>query len=53
VTHDVREALILGSRIGLLHNGRLDTLTTPADFLHAATPEARAFLACLDVKNEV
>ena len=50
VTHDVREALILGSRIGLLHNGRLDTLTTPADFLHAATPEARAFLACLDVK---
>jgi osmoprotectant transport system ATP-binding protein len=53
VTHDVREALILGSRIGLLHNGRLDTLTTPADFLHAATSEARAFLACLDVKTEV
>src|SRR6266487_1291957 len=53
VTHDVREALILGSRIGLLHNGCLDTLTAPADFLHAATPEARAFLACLDVKNEV
>jgi osmoprotectant transport system ATP-binding protein len=52
VTHDVREALILGSRIGLLHNGRLDMLTTPAEFLHATTPEARAFLACLDLKKD-
>jgi len=52
VTHDVREALLLGSRIGLLHNGRLDVLATPAEFLHAATPEAQAFLACLDVKKD-
>jgi osmoprotectant transport system ATP-binding protein len=52
VTHDVREALLLGSRIGLLHNGRLDLLATPDEFLHASTPEARAFLACLDVKKE-
>jgi len=52
VTHDVREALLLGSRIGLLHNGQLDLLTTPAEFLHASTAEARAFLACLDVKTE-
>jgi osmoprotectant transport system ATP-binding protein len=52
VTHDVREALLLGSRIGLLHNGRLDLLATPDEFLHASTPEARAFLACLDVKTE-
>jgi osmoprotectant transport system ATP-binding protein len=52
VTHDVREALLLGSRIGLLHNGRLDLLVTPDEFLHASTPEARAFLACLDVKTE-
>jgi osmoprotectant transport system ATP-binding protein len=52
VTHDVREALLLGSRIGLLHNGRLDVLATPAEFLHASTPEAKAFLACLDVKKD-
>ena len=52
VTHDVREALLLGSRIGLLHNGRLDLLATPDEFVHASTPEARAFLACLDVKTE-
>ena len=52
VTHDVREALLLGSRIGLLHNGRLDVLATPTEFLHASTPEAKAFLACLDVKKD-
>jgi osmoprotectant transport system ATP-binding protein len=52
VTHDVREALLLGSRIGLLHNGRLDVLATPAEFLHAGTPEALAFLECLDVKKD-
>ncbi len=52
VTHDVREALLLGSRIGLLHNGRLDVLATPAEFLHATTAEAQAFLACLDLKKD-
>ena len=52
VTHDVREALLLGSRIGLLHNGRLDVLGTPAEFLHSGTTEAQAFLACLDVKKD-
>jgi osmoprotectant transport system ATP-binding protein len=52
VTHDVREALVLGSRIGLLHNGRLDVLATPAEFIHAKTPEAQAFLECLDVRKD-
>jgi osmoprotectant transport system ATP-binding protein len=52
VTHDVREALVLGSRIGLLHNGRLDVLATPEEFLHATTAEAQAFLACLDLKKD-
>ena len=52
VTHDVREALLLGSRIGLLHNGRLDVLATPEEFLHAPTAEAQAFLACLDLKKD-
>ena len=46
VTHDVREALRLGSRIGLLHEGKLEVLAPPDEFLRADTPEARTFLAC-------
>jgi osmoprotectant transport system ATP-binding protein len=52
VTHDVREALMLGTRIALLHQGRLESLATPAEFLRAEGEEARAFLACLDWKME-
>lgn len=48
VTHDVREALRIGSRIGLLHGGRLDVLATPSEFVKANTPEALAFLAGLE-----
>jgi osmoprotectant transport system ATP-binding protein len=48
VTHDIREALRLGSRIGLLHNGRLEVLAKPSEFVKADTTEARAFLACLE-----
>ena len=48
VTHDIREALLLASRIALLHDGALELVATPAEFLAARTPEARAFLASLD-----
>jgi len=48
VTHDVREALLLGTNIALLTEGRLDTLARPQEFRHAQSDEARAFLACLD-----
>ena len=48
VTHDVREALRLGTRIALLDRGRLETLATPREFLQSSGPETRAFLACLD-----
>jgi osmoprotectant transport system ATP-binding protein len=47
VTHDVREALRLGTEIALLHRGRLEVLTTPAEFLNSNGPEARAFLSTL------
>jgi osmoprotectant transport system ATP-binding protein len=49
VTHDVREALKLGSRIALLAEGRLEVIAEPEAFRRADTPEARAFLAGLDV----
>jgi osmoprotectant transport system ATP-binding protein len=48
VTHDVREALLLGSNIALLASGRLDTFAPPQEFRNASSPEARAFLTCLD-----
>jgi osmoprotectant transport system ATP-binding protein len=47
VTHDVREAVRIGSRIALLDHGKLEVLATPKEFLRAEGEEARAFLACL------
>lgn len=47
VTHDVREALRLGTRIALLHRGRMDAMAEPDEFVRVETEEARAFLACL------
>jgi len=48
VTHDVREALLLGSKVALLAGGHLDTVAPPHEFRQARSDEARAFLACLD-----
>jgi osmoprotectant transport system ATP-binding protein len=48
VTHDIREALAIGDRIGLLHDGSLEFLGEPGEFLRAGTEEALAFRACLD-----
>jgi len=44
VTHDVREALLLGSRIALLKDGRVETVATPEEFVQETGAEARAFL---------
>jgi len=47
VTHDVREALFLGTRIALLEGGRLVGVYAPAEFLKAEEREVRAFAASL------
>jgi osmoprotectant transport system ATP-binding protein len=47
VTHDLREALLLASRIILLENGRAITDCPPQDFLYIDHPEVRAFTDCL------
>jgi osmoprotectant transport system ATP-binding protein len=47
VTHDIREALLLGTRIGLMQEGRLVALVDAKDFLKLEHQEARAFAACL------
>jgi osmoprotectant transport system ATP-binding protein len=44
VTHDVNEALKLGSRIALLQDGRLVENLPPQEFVHSRNAEARAFL---------
>src|SRR6266566_383938 len=44
VTHDVREGLLLGARIGLMHEGRLAFLGTPPEFRESGHPEVRKFL---------
>jgi osmoprotectant transport system ATP-binding protein len=44
VTHDLREALRLGSRIALMEAGRLVTVADPRDFLRSADPLAAAYV---------
>jgi osmoprotectant transport system ATP-binding protein len=48
VTHDLREALLLASRIVLLEAGRIVATARPQEFLHVDHPEVRAFAAALD-----
>ncbi|HME36974.1 MAG TPA: ATP-binding cassette domain-containing protein [Candidatus Sulfotelmatobacter sp.] len=44
VTHDLREALRLGSRIALMEAGRLVTVAEPREFLQSADPLASAYV---------
>ncbi len=47
VTHDVREALLLGTRIALLESGKLMGLYTPDEFQRAKEPLAAAYMAAV------
>ncbi|MFB2769167.1 ATP-binding cassette domain-containing protein [Pelatocladus sp. BLCC-F211] len=47
VTHDIQEAFVLASRIGLMYGGELIVLGTPEEFMRSPHPEALAFLQCL------
>ncbi len=44
VTHDVREALLLGTRIGLMEAGKLLGTYTPEQFKSSDDPKVRAYL---------
>jgi osmoprotectant transport system ATP-binding protein len=44
VTHDLREALLLGSRVALMEAGRLVTVLTPLEFLRSTDPWASAYV---------
>jgi osmoprotectant transport system ATP-binding protein len=43
VTHDMREALILGTRIGLMESGRLVAMHAADEFLDSSEPLVRAY----------
>ena len=51
VTHDVREALILARRIGLMHKGQLLLLETPDRFLASEQPQVRAYVETLNLET--
>jgi osmoprotectant transport system ATP-binding protein len=51
VTHDIREAFTLGTRIGVFKDGRLVELAKPGEFRKTTEPEARAFVDSLNASG--
>ena len=49
VTHDLREALLLGDKIALLRNGQLAFFGTPQGFALTDDPDAIAYRRTLDI----
>lgn len=45
VTHDLREALLLGTRIALLEEGKLVATLTPEEFAYSTDPLVAAYMA--------
>ena len=52
VTHDVREALLLGHRVALMHRGRIELVESPTSFLRSDNPRAQAYLETLKLTDE-
>jgi osmoprotectant transport system ATP-binding protein len=51
VTHDVREALLVGSHIGLMDQGKLLLLETPENFLRSKNEKALAYIETLGLAS--
>ncbi|GAC1622156.1 MAG: hypothetical protein NVS9B13_14580 [Candidatus Acidiferrum sp.] len=51
VTHDIREALLLASRIVLLETGKIVADASPRHFLQLSHQEVRAFAASLSIAD--
>ncbi len=53
VTHDIAEALALGTRIAVLNGGMLEVMVTPQEFFGVKTPMAQAFLETLPGQRSI
>jgi osmoprotectant transport system ATP-binding protein len=51
VTHDLHEAMLLGSRIALMDKGKIVLVETPENFIHSDVPLARAYLDTISTNN--
>jgi len=51
VTHDLNEALLLGTRIALMEDGRLFSTHTPEEFLQSDEPLVTAYLEAFGADN--
>lgn len=49
VTHDLHEAMLLGSRIALMEKGKIVLLDTPDDFAKADLPLVQAYLETISI----
>jgi osmoprotectant transport system ATP-binding protein len=45
VTHDLREALLLGTRIAMMESGHLVTVLPPGEFVHSGDPLVKDYVA--------
>ena len=52
VTHDIQEAFLLASRIGLMKSGKMLLIDTPAEFIKSPEKEVQEFLQCLPFLNQ-
>ena len=53
VTHDVREALLLGSRVALMAAGRIELIESPQAFKESTNKHACAYLNTLLLENSL
>ena len=53
VTHDVTEAMLLGTRIALMDEGRLLGVYSPPDFLRSPDPVVSGYVAVLRAGLEI
>jgi len=52
VTHDLHSALSIGSRIAMLHGGKIVELAPPAEFIKSSETEVRKFLESQFITKE-
>lgn len=52
VTHDLHSALSIGTRIAMLHGGKIIELSTPEEFIRSEREEVRSFLESQFITKE-